>query len=73
MADKLKANGAAGVVMFNRFYEPDINLDKLELVASEVFSSPSICVVRCAGWVLFHLRLRIWILLPQPESTMAMR
>nr|WP_321486448.1 dihydroorotate dehydrogenase-like protein [uncultured Draconibacterium sp.] len=41
MADKLKANGAAGVVMFNRFYEPDINLDKLELVASEVFSSPS--------------------------------
>lgn len=41
MADKLKANGAAGVVMFNRFYEPDINLEKLELSASEVFSSPS--------------------------------
>jgi dihydroorotate dehydrogenase (fumarate) len=40
MAEKLKANGAAGVVMFNRFYEPDINLDKLELTASEVFSSP---------------------------------
>lgn len=41
MADKLKANGAGGIVMFNRFYEPDINLDKLELTASEVFSSPS--------------------------------
>ncbi|HYQ57746.1 MAG TPA: dihydroorotate dehydrogenase-like protein [Draconibacterium sp.] len=41
MADKLKANGAAGVVMFNRFYEPDINLDTLELVSSEVFSSPA--------------------------------
>ncbi|WP_346857432.1 dihydroorotate dehydrogenase-like protein [uncultured Draconibacterium sp.] len=41
MADKLKANGAAGVVMFNRFYEPDIDLDKLELTSSEVFSSPS--------------------------------
>ena len=41
MADKLKANGAAGVVMFNRFYEPDINLDTLELTSSEVFSSPS--------------------------------
>jgi dihydroorotate dehydrogenase (fumarate) len=40
MAEKLKANGAAGVVIFNRFYEPDINLDKLELSASEVFSSP---------------------------------
>jgi dihydroorotate dehydrogenase (fumarate) len=40
MAERLKANGAAGIVMFNRFYEPDINLDKLELTASEVFSSP---------------------------------
>jgi dihydroorotate dehydrogenase (fumarate) len=40
MVDKLKANGAKGVVMFNRFYEPDIDLDKLELTASEVFSSP---------------------------------
>jgi dihydroorotate dehydrogenase (fumarate) len=40
MADQLKANGAAGIVMFNRFYEPDINLDRLELSASEVFSSP---------------------------------
>lgn len=41
MADKLKANGAGGVVMFNRFYEPDINLLTLELTSSEVFSSPS--------------------------------
>ena len=40
MVDKLKANGAKGVVMFNRFYEPDIDLNKLELTSSEVFSSP---------------------------------
>lgn len=40
MAEKLKASGASGIVIFNRFYEPDINLDKLELSASEVFSSP---------------------------------
>lgn len=40
MAEKLKANGAKGLVMFNRFYEPDINLEKLELSASEIFSSP---------------------------------
>lgn len=40
MVDRLKAGGAKGVVMFNRFYEPDINLDKLELTSSEVFSSP---------------------------------
>ena len=41
MVDKMKAGGAKGVVMFNRFYEPDINLDKLELTSSEIFSSPS--------------------------------
>ena len=40
MVDKLKGNGAKGVVMFNRFYEPDIDLDKLELTSSEIFSSP---------------------------------
>lgn len=41
MADKLKGAGARGVVMFNRFYEPDINIETLELSASEIFSSPA--------------------------------
>ena len=50
MAEKLMANGAAAVTMFNRFYEPDINLDKLELSASEVFSSPS-DIRRTLRWV----------------------
>jgi dihydroorotate dehydrogenase (fumarate) len=50
MADKLQANGANGIVMFNRFYEPDINLDKLELTSSEVFSSPS-DIRRSLRWV----------------------
>jgi len=30
-----------GVVLFNRFYEPDIDIDRMKLVPSEVFSSPS--------------------------------
>lgn len=50
MADKLKANGAAGVVMFNRFYEPDIDLETLELTSSEVFSSPA-DIRRSLRWV----------------------
>lgn len=41
MADKLKSGGAKGIVMFNRFYEPDINVETLELTASEIFSNPS--------------------------------
>jgi len=50
MADKLKANGAAGVVMFNRFYEPDINLKTLELTSSEIFSAPA-DIRRTLRWV----------------------
>jgi dihydroorotate dehydrogenase (fumarate) len=50
MADKLKANGAAGIVMFNRFYEPDINIETLELTSSEVFSSPA-DIRRTLRWV----------------------
>lgn len=50
MAEKLKANGASGIVMFNRFYEPDINVEMLELTSSEVFSSPS-DIRRSLRWV----------------------
>ena len=50
MADKLKASGAKGIVMFNRFYEPDINLETLELTSSEVFSSSS-DIRRSLRWV----------------------
>ncbi len=50
MAEKLKANGASGIVMFNRFYEPDINVETLELTASEIFSSPA-DIRRSLRWV----------------------
>ena len=40
MADRLTTSGADALVLFNRFYEPDINLEKLELTTSEVFSAP---------------------------------
>ncbi len=35
---QLCANGADGVVLFNRFYHPDIHLDTLNYSAGEVFS-----------------------------------
>lgn len=41
MVDKLYAHGAKAVVMFNRFYEPDIDLENLKMTSSEVFSTPS--------------------------------
>lgn len=39
LINQLYANGAAAVVLFNRFYQPDINIDKLEYTTGEVFSS----------------------------------
>jgi len=41
MANQFTIAGANGLVLFNRFYEPDIDLEKLELVSSDVFSSPN--------------------------------
>ena len=37
----LKANGADGVVLFNRFYQPDIDINTMQLVSGHVFSSPA--------------------------------
>lgn len=41
MVDRLKANGASSVVLFNRFYEPDIHLDTLTFGSSPIYSSQS--------------------------------
>lgn len=41
IVDKLYAFGAKGVVLFNRFYEPDVDIDKLSLTTSNILSSPS--------------------------------
>ncbi len=35
---KVKSCGASAVTLFNRFYEPDINLEKMELCAAPVLS-----------------------------------
>ncbi len=38
--DKLKAYGADAVTIFNRFYEPDIDIERMTVGAASVFSSP---------------------------------
>jgi dihydroorotate dehydrogenase (fumarate) len=37
---KLSWAGAKGMVLFNRFYSPDINVENLKVVPSNVFSTP---------------------------------
>ncbi|MFZ0134744.1 MAG: dihydroorotate dehydrogenase-like protein [Desulfobacterales bacterium] len=41
MIQNLSKTGIAGLVLFNRFYSPDFDIDKLEVVSSNVFSKPS--------------------------------
>jgi dihydroorotate dehydrogenase (fumarate) len=41
MVNNLYFRGVKGVVLFNRFYEPDIDIEKMKLTTSGVFSSPA--------------------------------
>ncbi|MDR0893451.1 MAG: dihydroorotate dehydrogenase-like protein [Mediterranea sp.] len=41
LIEQLYANGAAAVVLFNRFYQPDIDIEKLEHTSGEIFSKSS--------------------------------
>ena len=50
MADQFVANGADALVLFNRFYEPDIDLEKLELISSDIFST-STDMRRSMRWI----------------------
>jgi dihydroorotate dehydrogenase (fumarate) len=40
LAGKLDKAGAKGLVLFNRFYQPDIDLEKLEVVPNVLLSTP---------------------------------
>jgi dihydroorotate dehydrogenase (fumarate) len=50
LAGRLDAAGADGLVLFNRFYLPDFDLENLEVVPSLTLSSPSELLVRL-HWV----------------------
>ncbi|MDR0845466.1 MAG: dihydroorotate dehydrogenase-like protein [Tannerella sp.] len=41
LVNQLKGNGADGVVLFNRFYQPDVDINKMQIVSGQVFSSHS--------------------------------
>ncbi|MBE0650964.1 MAG: dihydroorotate dehydrogenase-like protein [Bacteroidales bacterium] len=41
MVTKLSWTGIKGIVLFNRFYSPDIDIEKLEITSSNVFSTPA--------------------------------
>jgi dihydroorotate dehydrogenase (fumarate) len=50
MARRLDACGARALVLFNRFYQPDFNLDELEVVPNLALSNPGELLLRL-HWV----------------------
>ena len=38
---RLSQSGVAGIVLFNKFYQSDVNIDNLSIVPAPLFSSPS--------------------------------
>ncbi len=50
VVNKLNALGTKGIVLFNRFYQPDIDIHALKLTSSSVFSTPS-DIRRSLRWV----------------------
>jgi dihydroorotate dehydrogenase (fumarate) len=50
VVDKLSGLGTKGIVLFNRFYEPDIDIDKMSMTSADVFSSEA-DIRRTLRWV----------------------
>lgn len=50
VADSLLARGARGVVIFNRFFEPDIDVERMTFVNGDPFSEPAELRTSCAAW-----------------------
>ncbi len=58
MAGKLDAAGANGLVLFNRFYQPDIDLETLEVKPNILLSTPMAMRVPLRWIAILHGRLR---------------
>jgi dihydroorotate dehydrogenase (fumarate) len=56
---RLARTGVAGVVLFNRFYQPDIDLETLDVDRTLVLSTPAELPMRLHALALLHGRLGI--------------
>ncbi len=58
VAHALDRAGAAGLVLFNRFYQPDINLGDLTVVPTLELSTSSELLLRLRWTAILHARIR---------------
>ncbi len=59
MAKRLCNAGADGLVMFNRFYQPDIDLDQLEVIPNVLFSTPQALRLPLRWIAILYGRLQV--------------
>jgi len=57
LAQRLAVAGADGLVLFNRFYQPDIDLETLEVIPSLQLSTPNELLLRMRWIALLHGRV----------------
>ncbi len=58
MAQRLDSAGANGLVLFNRFYQPDINLETLEINPNILLSTPMAMRVPLRWVAILHGRIK---------------
>jgi len=58
-ARQLKLAGASGLSLFNRFYQPDIDLEKLNIIPTLNLSTPNELLLRTHWIALLHGRVKI--------------
>ena len=56
---RLEAVGAAGVVLFNRFYQPDLDLETLDIARHLVLSTPAELPMRLHAMAILHGRTQL--------------
>lgn len=59
VAKKLVSEGADGLVLFNRFYQPDINLESLEVTPNVLLSTPMAMRLPLRWIAILYGRLRV--------------
>jgi dihydroorotate dehydrogenase (fumarate) len=58
MAKKLDQAGADGLVLFNRFYQPDIDIDELEIRPNVLLSTPQAARLPLTWIGILHGRIK---------------
>lgn len=57
LIEKLSKTGIAGITMFNRFYSPDIDIEKMEITSSNILSNKSEITIPLRWIGIMHNRV----------------